>query len=362
MPEREPLPSWADWSDRADALELRLRSGELVGPCPSCGGTDRFHIRRRALDAMFGCRGCIDGGGTGFGAVLTAAFPERPIRTARDTIGSPSISRTPRTSPLLSTPEPADTGPDPRAAFVRLLWARAVPPDPTPGRLYLALRFAWPPPGIGLELPATVRWLAHEASPGSNRAAKWYGLPDGAAGALAFAWCRPGDADPDPRAVSLVAVSTTGERVTWFDRGAKILEVGQRAGAVFTAREAANADAPLLACEGEINALALSLSPWAEPGRVVSVGPAGNMGVVTVGGRDVNLFADDDTAGHKAALKAFTAVRDLGRKASIHFCAGDPNDELAADLIERAAIREFDGGATREDADRGAWIDLLNRD
>ena len=86
------------------------------------------------------------------------------------------------------------------------------------------------------------------------------------------------------------------------------------------------------------------------------------MGVVTVGGRDVILFADDDAAGHKAALKAFTAVRDLGRKASIHFCAGDPNDELAADLIERAAIREFDGGATREDADRGAWIDLLNRD
>ena len=75
---------------------------------------------------------------------------------------------------------------------------------------------------------------------------------------------------------------------------------------MFTAREAANADAPLLACEGEINALALSLSPWAEPGRVVSVGPAGNMGVVTVGGRDVILFADDDAAGHKAALNGWT--------------------------------------------------------
>ena len=40
---------------------------------------------------------------------------ERPVR------------RTPRTSPLLSTPEPADTGPDPRAALVAQLWARAVP-------------------------------------------------------------------------------------------------------------------------------------------------------------------------------------------------------------------------------------------
>ena len=120
---------------------------------------------------MFGCRGCIDGGGTGFGAVLTAAFPERPIRTARNTIGSPSISRTPRTSPLLSTPEPADTGPDPRAAFVRLLWARAVPPDPTPGRAVPGAPLRMAPAGIGPNLPATVRWLAHEASPGSNRAA-----------------------------------------------------------------------------------------------------------------------------------------------------------------------------------------------
>ena len=53
-----------------------------------------------------------------------------------------------------ATPDPADTGPDPRAALVRLLWARAVPADPTPGRVYLALRFAWPARGIGPELPA----------------------------------------------------------------------------------------------------------------------------------------------------------------------------------------------------------------
>ena len=74
------------------------------------------------------------------------------------------------------------------------------------------------------------------------------------------------------------------------------------------------------------------------------------------------LFADDDKAGRKAALKASRAVRDLDRRASIRFCEGDPNDELAEDLRERAAIREFDGGATREDAESGAWIDLLSRD
>ena len=223
----------------------------------------------------------------------------------------------------------------------------------------LAVRLA--PRGAGPALPCSVRWLDRaNAPPGSDRAAKWYGLPDGAAGCLVFVYRHA--TTLKETGLALLAVSEAGERVLWFNQGVKIYEVGQRKGAVFTAREAATADAPLLACEGEINALALSLSPWAEPGRVVSVGPAGNMGVVTVSGRDVILFADDDKAGRKAALKAFTAVRHLGRKASIHFCAGDPNDELAADLIERAAIREFDGGATREDADRGAWIDLLNRD
>ncbi|MCY3986423.1 MAG: hypothetical protein OXF23_05205 [Candidatus Dadabacteria bacterium] len=58
-------------------LELKRKGSELVGPCPSCGGTDRFHVRREGQRAIVGCRGCIDGGGTGFSAVLRAAFPER---------------------------------------------------------------------------------------------------------------------------------------------------------------------------------------------------------------------------------------------------------------------------------------------
>ena len=62
-----PLPTWADWQDRAESLGLRNRSGELSGPCPACGGTDRFHVRRRGPDALVGCRGCIDGGAVRLG-------------------------------------------------------------------------------------------------------------------------------------------------------------------------------------------------------------------------------------------------------------------------------------------------------
>ena len=91
-----PLPTWADWQDRAESLGLRNRSGELSGPCPACGGVDRFHVRRsRRGDALVGCRGCIDGGGGGFGAVLREAFPERcPGRSALTRPESRSERRT----------------------------------------------------------------------------------------------------------------------------------------------------------------------------------------------------------------------------------------------------------------------------
>ena len=47
------------------------------------------------------------------------------------------------------------------------------------------------------------------------------------------------------------------------------------------------------------------------------------------------------------------------RKARIEWHTGDPADALAEWLRERAAIRELDGGETREAAERGAWTDLL---
>ena len=264
-----------------------------------------------------------------------------------------------------SIPEPADTGPDPRAAFVRLLWARAVPADSTPGRHYLARRLAWPPAGIGPELPATVRWLAREAAPGHDPAAKWYGLPDGAAGALVFAWRRPGDADPDPRAVTVIAVSAQGERLPAWPNGPKVREAGTRAGTVFEARApSSGADAAHVA-EGEADALALALAPWCGPGGVYAAG--GTPGLRTDPERftaltsgPVVLHADDGEGGGGAVAKAQARIQATGRECRVEWYAGDPADALAEWIVERAAIREFDGGEARDDADRGAWHDLLS--
>lgn len=45
----------AEAYEAAGCGELKLKGGELVGPCPVCGGEDRFHITR---DGLIGCRGC----------------------------------------------------------------------------------------------------------------------------------------------------------------------------------------------------------------------------------------------------------------------------------------------------------------
>ena len=46
-------PTFDDW--RRALPEHKIIAGELVGPCPACGGTDRWHCRR---DGLVGCRNC----------------------------------------------------------------------------------------------------------------------------------------------------------------------------------------------------------------------------------------------------------------------------------------------------------------
>ncbi len=357
MLDRTPLPSWADWCDAAAGLDLVNRSGELVGPCPSCGGTDRFHVSRRGPDALVGCRGCVDGGASGFAAVLRAAFPDRGRGESRPVAHETAL---PRSEPRSAQAE------DPRIGLTRALWRSTTPPDATPGRTYLAARDAWPPRGIGPDLPATVRWLAADAAPAVDRAAKWYGLPPGAAGSIVFAWRSPAAPDRWPSALSLLAVSADGERLRWpmgRERGPKMRTVGARGGLVFEARPGADAE-PVHLCEGEVDALGLALAPWTGPGRVLAAGGTGNMRGLAgslPGVGPVVLHADADGPGGAAAGRVRAAVLAAGRECRIEtYGPGeDPASALAGDVGERAAVREFDGGLSRDEATADAWRDVL---
>lgn len=50
-------------------LTLKKQRAELIGPCPHCGGTDRFAIH--TAKSVFNCRGC---GGKGHGAISLMMF------------------------------------------------------------------------------------------------------------------------------------------------------------------------------------------------------------------------------------------------------------------------------------------------
>ena len=54
---RKPSAAW--WNAQADRLRLRKVGGELKGPCPNCGGRDRFWVSVRSEKAgLLGCRRC----------------------------------------------------------------------------------------------------------------------------------------------------------------------------------------------------------------------------------------------------------------------------------------------------------------
>ena len=384
---RAPLPAADEWAAR---LDLARKGGEWCGPCPVCGGTDRFHVRSGSAGARVGCRGCIDGElphvrGERFGRVLRAAFPERfeehdcvrahesrpeSFPRSRPHYAQPWKNRASATVAADSRPDGAScTDPDPRAVIASTVWARSVPADDHLGRVYLSRRLAWPPAGIGPDLPATVLWLDAKAAPDRDPEAKLYGMPDGAIGALVFAWRHPGNADPDPRAVSLLAVSEAGERLTWFGELArKVYMLGARGGLAFEARSAPKSAVstgfPVHVAEGEADALALSLAPWHGPGAVYSAG--GTPGLrndperfAALGSSPVVIHADDGARGGGAAGYAQARIQASGWECRVEGYAGDPAEALAEWIAARAAIREYEGGEVREAADRGAWQELM---
>ena len=347
-------PTVDEWAAR---LDLTRRGGEWCGPCPVCGGTDRFHVsRRRGGDALVGCRGCIDWQPKGvreqqFGQLLRTVFPER--FDAKHTTGH-SSSRYPtmarhemkvRTAPA---PESASDE-DSRRRFARDLWAASATADDSPGRVYLAGRRAWFPSETGAGLPAFVRWLAADAAPNSNPALRWYGFPYNACGALVFAWRAPGVGDDAPlQAVSLEALTAAGERLPKRWRKTH----GVRKGSVFTVP--GNLASPVLAIvEGEVDALAVArasldgLYGFQDIGEVRAVGSAGAFkpeAAADVRGREVLFLPDgpnrkgEATAAANAA-QAAAVLRAGGRRVRVEIRT-DGDTDIADDVREAVIGRE----------------------
>jgi hypothetical protein len=131
---------------------FRLKGNkERCGPCPVCGGTDRFSIN--TTRQIFNCRGC---GGKGRGAIDIVRFlDECDFRTAVETLAGKHAN-----DPVPVRPAPAKPVDDSREyqiASALKIWGASVNPRGTLAELYLN--------GRGLELGEdlageVIRWHA----------------------------------------------------------------------------------------------------------------------------------------------------------------------------------------------------------
>ena len=173
------------------------------GPCPLCGGRDRFHVRDGDGRGLVGCRVCMDG------------QPEHEKRARYGEVmallrgeglnGRPRISAPPQRT-TQSRPMPTEQD---RQAVARRIWhdAAPIPTDPEhPARLWFEAWSVWPPDA---PVPPSLQWL----DSGAFRE-EWEGKP--AAGAIVAA-LKP----PHGRlsAVQLIYVADDGSAAYYLQRG-----------------------------------------------------------------------------------------------------------------------------------------------
>jgi hypothetical protein len=150
-------------ADRLGIAGLKRVSGELVGPCPLCGGRDRFAVA--PARGVWNCRRC---GGSGDGIalvrhVLGCDFPSALdwLVGGREVAPDPAEMARRRARAEAAARRQRETEARRRAEAVaeaRAIWRAAVPAEGTAVRGYLELRGI--PPGLLPELPPTLRFAA----------------------------------------------------------------------------------------------------------------------------------------------------------------------------------------------------------
>ena len=397
--------SLTEWRAAAVRLGLQRRGGELVGPCPACGGKDRFRVTRRG---GFFCRQCCPDRNAGANAmrrILEAAGLAREDDGGRSDAGMPPAAagrRAGAASPIpryregperRSTaiyggddnpipgqgrnigpplPEIADPGPEPLEppreapdAIARRIWtaSRAGSRDTAPVRAYLAGRGVWPPHKA---LPGSVRWLDRAAAERLNPALperQRIRLPRIAAGAIICCFAR---CDAGLVAVQIEPLQADGARAPWPARkpgGSPTTRQtrGAPKGAAFPVKPSdADLAGSLHVCEGPVDALAIAYWRGAQ-----AWGAGGTSGLAPLApelaatGRAVVIEADGDGPGRMAAAALQDALHRKGIAARLIYWPGcDPAEGLAADWQERAAQFEADG-MDRVEAEHHAWEAML---
>jgi hypothetical protein len=113
----------------------RINASEMAGPCPRCGGDDRFSINTKLQ--VWNCRGCVKGGGDALSLLMHVRG--RHFREAVEDLTGESDVERPAPAPIVAKPKPVDAAA--LEAFILKMAAKSVramvPILGTPGELYL---------------------------------------------------------------------------------------------------------------------------------------------------------------------------------------------------------------------------------
>ena len=283
-------PTQDDW---ARALpDLKGVGGQLQGPCPLCGGENRFYVRD---SGRFFCRRCMADGREPerYKEFLDAAFPSRQMGARYLPHGNDRNAGMGRVRSVRQIPQD-------RTAPARRLWQASQNPEGTPARKYFTRRLCWPP---SVPIPGSVAWMRR-----SDAARAGHSLPDWADGAVVFLYSDDGN---NFGAVGIEALNAHGRRGDQLVGGRRHRRtIGTRRSAWFSPRTTTAGQ--VVVVEGECTALAAA---WLYPGKEVRAsGGTANLSAVArlvETGRPVLIDVDGDEAGRKAAWPAVARRRGM---------------------------------------------------
>ena len=290
------------------------------GPCPICGGDDRFRVAQ------------------GDTAVIVKCSHDCSFQGLLEAIGLHNSDRQEVPNRVRREAAPQTERENEPGSLVAAAWERSQPAAGTPLETYLVDRRLWPadetggwesfvergghwPPHPDTRLPAALGWIPASVSVDTGRN---IALPDNAAGWAVYLFQRPGS--PVASALQLEAISARGVRREIAYTRAKgdtcvlrkrISMPGSRFpnGVVFTVRRGRG---QVHVTEGPPDAFALLALEWLhaidlEGGTVVAAAGTDLLAKAVAGpGEPVTVWAqrDANSAGQRAALKARQAIRE----------------------------------------------------
>jgi phage/plasmid primase-like uncharacterized protein len=272
--------------------KLTRAGAELVGPCPKCGGTDRFSINTRKK--VFNCRGCNVGGDV---IKLVQLLDGSDFKGAVEALVG-NTTRLARTAKRASTARSDGNDDKERASNAAWLWSQRRPiTEGTPPAHYLRRR------GYIGTIPATLGYLpARDPHPAAMVAA--FGIADEP---------EPGIIVPPKvvKGIHLTRLTADGEKAPNAAGKAKIM-VGVCKGGPITISPP-NDLLGLAVAEGIEDGLSVyqgtGLGIWAagSGGFMPALAPLVPEYIETV-----TIFAHDDETGRGGAIGLATALKARG--------------------------------------------------